>query len=257
MKIVIAYKWAPNPQDATVAPNGTVDFGRAKPSISEYDPQAFEVGRRLADASGAELIGLTVGSADAASSMAKKAALSRGLDRLVVVTDPGLAGAGATQTGLALAAAVESIGDVDLVLAGDSSVDAGTQMVPAVLAGALGWPALAQVTSISGQSGALSIQRNYAGGSQTLAASGPVVCSVASDATTPRIPGMKDILGAAKKPSEEIAAASLPAPALVETQVVATAKPQLKARRGEVFTDADPDVASAKLLSALKAANVL
>lgn len=135
MKIVVAYKWAANPQEAVVAADGSVDFSRARLGISEYDPQAFDLGRRLADANGAELIGLTVGGPDATSPMARKAALSRGLDSLVTVTDPSLDGAAATQTGMVLAASVSKIGDVDLVLTGDSSVDLGAQLVPSVLAG--------------------------------------------------------------------------------------------------------------------------
>ena len=134
MKIVVAFKWAANPQEATVAADGTVDVGRATLGISEYDPQAFEVGRRLADTTGAELIGLTVGGPAATSSMARKAALSRGLDSLVTVTDPSLDDAAATRTGAVLAAAVAQIGDVDLVLTGDASVDLGVQLVPSVMA---------------------------------------------------------------------------------------------------------------------------
>ncbi|MEP7036543.1 MAG: electron transfer flavoprotein beta subunit/FixA family protein, partial [Actinomycetota bacterium] len=30
MKIVVAYKWAPNPQDASVGADGVVDWSRAK-----------------------------------------------------------------------------------------------------------------------------------------------------------------------------------------------------------------------------------
>ena len=57
MKIVVAYKWAPNPQDASVGVDGIVDWSRAKPGISEYDPVAIELARRLADATGAGVAG--------------------------------------------------------------------------------------------------------------------------------------------------------------------------------------------------------
>lgn len=257
MKIVVAFKWAADPQEAIVAADGSVDFGRATLGISEYDPQAFEVGRRLADATGAELIGLTVGGPAATTPMARKAALSRGLDSLVTVTDPSLDGAAATQTGVVLAAAVARIGDVDLVLTGDSSVDLGAQLVPSVLAGVLGWPAVSQVTAVSGLSGDLRIERNQDGGTQVLLASGPVVVSIAADAVVPRIPGMKDILGAGRKPTTELAYASLAVAPLVESAVVGRARPELKARQGKVIDGADPAAAAAELVAALRGSHVL
>ena len=42
MTIVVAYKWAANPQDASVGADGTVDWSRAKAGVSEYDPVAIE-----------------------------------------------------------------------------------------------------------------------------------------------------------------------------------------------------------------------
>ena len=87
MSVVIAYKWAANPQDATVAPDGTIDWSRAKSAVSEYDPVAIEVGRTLAQELGTELVGLTVGGKESGVPMAKKAALSRGFDRAAILAD--------------------------------------------------------------------------------------------------------------------------------------------------------------------------
>ena len=99
MKIVVAYKWAPNPQDLEVRADGTVDASRGKPTVSEYDPVAFELARRLADETGGEVVGLTVGAAAIDTPLARKAALSRGLDRLagVIATKPASAHVGAAE----------------------------------------------------------------------------------------------------------------------------------------------------------------
>lgn len=119
MKVVVAYKWARNPQDATVNATGEVARDRAGYSIREYDPVAIELGRRLADASGGEVVGLTAGPGAAGTAMARKAALSRGLDRLVVVADDALEGPTTTRLAAVLAAAVRHIGNVDVVITGD------------------------------------------------------------------------------------------------------------------------------------------
>ena len=43
MRIVVAYKWTCDPEEATVRADGTVDWGRAKPGISTYDPVAMAI----------------------------------------------------------------------------------------------------------------------------------------------------------------------------------------------------------------------
>lgn len=258
MKIVVAYKWASNPQDAAVGAGGTVDWSRAKPGISEYDPVAAELARRLADATGGEVIGLTAGTKQVDSTLARKAALSRGFDRAVIVADDSLEGAGTTELATVLAAAVRHIGDVDLVITGDSSVDVGSKMVPTVLAGQLGWPAVSEVTSVSGQAGAVRVERAIAGGSQVLEISGPAVLAASTDAAVARVPGMKDILSAGKKPVETLDVAALAVPAASATMTVTgTSRPDLKARKGQIIDTADPAAAAAELVTALRGAGVL
>jgi electron transfer flavoprotein beta subunit len=258
VKIVVAYKWAPNPQDAAVSVDGVVDWSRAKSGISEYDPVAIELARRLADASGGEVIGLTAGPTCVGSSMARKAALSRGFDRAVVVADDALEGAGTTELAGVLAAAVRHIGAVDLVITGDSSVDVGAKMVPAVLAGQLGWPAVAEVTAVSGQVGQLRVERDIAGGTQVLEISGPAVLAASTDAAVPHVPGMRDILASGKKPVEALKVAALDVAAGRTTiRVTRTSRPDLKARKQLMISTADPAAAAAELVATLRGAGVL
>jgi electron transfer flavoprotein beta subunit len=258
MRIVVAYKWTCDPQEATVRPDATVDWGRAKPGLSAYDPVAIEVARNLAADTGAELIGVTVGGKGVATPLARKAALGRGLDRLVVVEDESLADAGRSELAAVLAEVIRHIGDVDLVVTGDSSVDVAAKMVPTVLAGELGWPALAEVTSVTGQAGALRVERAIPGGTQILEVSGPAVLAASADAAAPRVPGMKDLLAAGKKPVEllELAALKVPTQNTVVT-VTGRALPERKARKGKLVDTANPDEAAAELVSALRQAGAL
>ena len=254
MKIVVAYKWASNPQDATVGTGGAVDWSRAKPGISEYDPAAVELARGLADATGGEVIGLTVGTKAADTTMARKTVLSRRLDRAVIVADDALEGAGSAQLATILAAAVRLIGDVDLVITGDSSIDGGGKMVPTVLAGQLGWPAVAEVSSVSGTAGSVRVERAIAGGTQVLEISGPAVLAASTDAAPPRLPGMKDILAATKKPVQTVTLAELggvPASAGTVT-VKGTTRPDLKVRKQQLIDTKDPAAAAAELVAALR-----
>ncbi len=261
MRIVVAYKWTCDPQEATVRADGTVDWSRAKPGLSTYDPVAMELARRLAEEAGAELIGVTAGGKGVGAPLAAKAALGRGLDRVVIVEDESLREAGRSELAAVLAEMIRHIGDVDLVITGDSSVDVAAKMVPTVLAGELGWPAVAEVTAVTGtgaQAGALRVERAIPGGVQVLEISGPAVLAASADAAVPRVPGMKELLAAAKKPVEllELAALKVPQQNAVVT-VVGRARPERKARKGQLIDTADPAAAAAELVAALRAAGAL
>ena len=261
MRIVVAYKWTSDPEEATARADGTVDWSRAKPGLSTYDPVAIELARQLAEAAGAELIGVTVGRKGVGAPIASKAALSRGLDRVVIVEDESLADAGRSELAAVLAEVIRHIGDVDLVVTGDSSVDVAAKMVPTVLAGELGWPALAEVTAVSGtgvQAGALRVERAVPGGVQVLEVSGPAVLAASADAAVPRVPGMKEVLAAARKPVEllELAALKVPPGHAVMT-VTGRSRPERKARKGQLIDTTDPAAAAAELVAALRAAGTL
>jgi electron transfer flavoprotein beta subunit len=258
MRIVVAYKWTCDPEEATVRADGTVDWGRAKPGLSAYDPVAIELARQFADGTGAELIGVTAGGKGVGTPIAAKAALGRGLDRVVIVEDESLAGAGRAELAAVLAEAIRHIGDVDLVVTGDSSVDVAAKMVPTVLAGALGWPAVAEVTALSGEAGALRVERAIPGGVQVLEISGPAVLAASADAAVPRVPGMKELLAAARKPVEllEFAALKVPAQNAVMT-VTGRSRPERKAREGQLIDTADPAKAAAELVAALRRVGAL
>jgi electron transfer flavoprotein beta subunit len=254
MKIAVIYKWAANPQEASVGADGQIDWSRATYSVSGYDHPAIELGRQLADAAGAELIGVSLGD-EAAAPMARKSALSRGLDRLYLVPAPAQ-GAGSTVAGLLLAAAIREIGDVDLVLAGDASIDIGAQLVPAVVAGALGWPAVAQVTAVTVSDG-FQVVRNYQGGTQELAFASSAVLSVAPDAVTPRVPGMKEILAAGKKPSEVLTLDQLDSTLPAPTTLLSRTRPDLVARKRKILDGGDPVVAAQAAVTELRAAGAI
>ena len=258
MRIVLAYKWTCDPEEATARPDGTVDWSRAKPGLSTYDPVAMELARRLAGETGGELIGVTVGGKGVGAPIASKAALSRGLDRVVIVEDESLAEAGRSELAAVLAEVIRHIGDVDLIITGDSSVDVAAKMVPTVLAGELGWPAVAEVTAVTGQPGKLRVERAIPGGVQVLEISGPAVLAASADAAAPRVPGMKELLAAAKKPVEhlDLAALDVAAPAAAMT-VTGRSRPERKARKGQLIDATDPAAAAAELVTMLREAGAL
>ena len=253
MTIVVLYKWAGNPQDASVEADGTVDWSRAKQAVSEYDTVAIEVGRRVADATASTLVGVSVGRADLAAMLARKAVMSRGLDEGVVVADDATAGWNATDVARALASLVGRVPDPDLVLAGDVSVDEGAGIVPALTAGYLGWPCLLDVVAVERSAQGWTVEQAVPGGTRTIAVTGPLVASVATDAAKPRVPGVKGILAAGKKRVDVVPASEVPGP-VSAVAVEQRERPEAAHRAGKVFSGED---VAAQLVTALRADGVL
>lgn len=251
MTIVVAYKYAANPQDAALSADGRIDWSRAKEAISDYDPVAIQVARGLSG--DGEVVGITVGTSSAASSLAKKAALSRGLDRAVIVADDQSRDWSPTKVGAILAGLVRRIEGADIVLTGDASIDEGAQLMPALIAGHLGWPCFLQVSAVTKTGEGWRLVQDYPEGRRTVEITGPVVVGVATDAAEAKVPGMKDILAAGKKPAEVVPLADLDF-ADSPLEITGHAQPEQKARRNEVFTG---EQAPAKLVSVLRSAGLV
>jgi len=84
------------------------------------------------------------------------------------------------------------------------------------------------------------------------------VLAASADAAVPRVPGMKEVLAAAKKPVEllELAALKVPPGSAVMT-VTGRARPERKARKGQLIDTTDPAAAAAELVVALRQAGTL
>lgn len=155
--------------------------------------------------------------------------------------------------GCALADLVRGIGDVEIVITGDASIDEGAQLMPALIAGALGWPCFEDITSIEKDGAGLVLTQLAEQGSRTITVSGPAVVSVTSDATAVKVPGMKDILQAGKKPLETVAAVAQGAEN-GDVTVSERLKPEHVSRQATLFSGED---AEAQLVAALRENGIL
>ena len=108
MRIAVAFKAVPDAQDVQVAGDRTLDFSKAKLTISEYDKNALELGAQLAD----EAVAITVGGKDIDNSKLKKDVMARGMGHLYMAADDVLADLDAAATAAALADVLAKAGDV-------------------------------------------------------------------------------------------------------------------------------------------------
>ncbi|BDA63492.1 electron transfer flavoprotein subunit beta [Actinomyces capricornis] len=170
--------------------------------LNELDENAVEAAVSLAEEHGGEVIALTMGPQDAEDGVRR--ALQMGAERGVVVSDEDLAGADVVTTARTLAAAIERIGEVDLVITGMASLDALTSMLPGALAAALGVPALtlAHEVALEEDPASVAITRTVGTARERLRAPLPALVSVTDQANEPRYPNFAAMRAAKKKPVE-------------------------------------------------------
>ena len=237
MNIVVCYKIVPDEQDAVVQADRTLSFERAALKIGDYDLNAVEAGAQLASASGASLVSLTAGGDPVEDSKLKKAILARGPHENVAVKDASLPEAGSAVTARVLAAAVKQLDDVSLVLCGEGSADRYAQQVGVQLGELLGLPTVDGVAHVERTVGAV-VER--------LDVPLPAVLSVVADMNTPRIPSMKDILGAGKKPSRVLSFEDVGFDGFDEAiDVVSTLAPEQRDRACEILEGDDDETIQA------------
>lgn len=201
MKIAVCYKYVPEEEEIQVQGDRTLDLSKAQWKIGQYDLNAVEAGMQLVEAAGGEVVALTAADEIADNSKLKKSILSRGPSMMYAIKDNAIQGADSRATARVLKSGIEKIGDVELVLCGEGSGDIYAQQTGLMLGYALGWPAVNAVSKLSVQEDKLIAERSLEQGVEVLEISLPAVVSVTSDINVPRIPPMRDILGAGKKPS--------------------------------------------------------
>jgi len=133
-------------------------------------------------------------------------ALALGADRAVLLTDPVLAGSDISGTAYALSAVLEAQ-NADLVILGQQAADADCYVMAAAVADHLRRPLVTQVASLSLEGGTLRAKRQTEHGYDVIEAPLPAVVSVSDAINTPRLPSIKAIMGAKKKPLETLSAA--------------------------------------------------
>lgn len=205
MDVVVCLKQVVDPElpvrDFAVDPGTQRQVREGRPLvISTYDENALEVALQLKDASGAKVKVLTLGP-QAAVSEAIRLALAMGADEAIVVDDPRAPELSGAEKARTLAAAIRRIGPADLILTGCESADWAERVVAPLLAEDLGAACVTFVSRIEAGDGAPVVRRLVEDGYHLVEVRLPAVLSVTSDESNrPRLPKVKDIMAAKRKP---------------------------------------------------------
>ncbi len=196
MKIIVCVKQVPDTAAKVVVEDGRVNWGDAPLVINPWDEYAVEAALNTADATGGSVTVLSMGKEDEKEAI--KHALAMGCGEAVLVSDPALAGSDGAAGARVLAAAIQKIGEVDLVFFGKQAIDTDTGTAPAMVARLLGCPALTLVSAIDEVGETIKVQRATEEGRQMVESKLPAVISVVKDYGEPRYPSFMGIRKAAR-----------------------------------------------------------
>jgi electron transfer flavoprotein beta subunit len=210
VKIVVCMKQVVDLAQLRYKSDGRTPVLEGMPMIlGDFEKNALEEAVRIKESrEEVQVIALSVGSPKLKETI--KEALAMGADEAVLVIDPGVEGASAAGSSLILAAAIEKIGDVDLILLGEGSDDEYSGQVPSRTAAGLDLPQITTVRALEwiGET-RLRATRDLENTLEIVECDLPVVISVTSEMNTPRLPPLTAILKAGRKPIQEWSFADL------------------------------------------------
>ena len=211
LNIITCYKWVPDEQDIKINSDTlALDFSKVKYKISDYDRNAVEEAVVITQKNGGSVTALTFGATGAKQSL--KDVLSRGPEKAIYVNDELAARADAFVTANVLAAAIRKAGPYDIILCGEGAGDTYAQQVGPRIAALLSIPAITYVSEIKIEGGKVVATRKVGNCTEVATAAFPVLISVLPEINKPRIPSLKEVLGATKKPVTEYKLSELELP---------------------------------------------
>lgn len=263
MKIIACIKQVPDSEAKVKAEGGQISWGDAPLVINPFDEYAVEGALQQREAvSGSMVTVLCIGPESAKDAL--KHALAMGADDAILVSDTALNDLDTLGAARVLAAAINKIGGVDMVIFGRQTLDSGSGLTAAQTARILGWPMLGlagqikvEAESASSPKGII-VERVIEEGRQSLKANLPAVISVVQSIGEPRYPSFMGIRKASKADipvwSLGDLGAGAPEPIVKRSEVTS---PPARETAVEIVTGESPAEIADKLADKLIAEKVL
>jgi len=208
MRIAVCVKQVPDAAAARRLDPASKRLDRSgEGALNAFDAYAVEEALRIKESAGdGEVVLVSLGPEKALDALRK--GLAMGADRAVLVSDPAAEGSDLVATSRALAAALQREG-ADLVLFGQQASDSDGAVLWAAVAERLRLPLISQAAELEVGAGTVRGKRQTEFGYDTIEAPLPAVVAVSDAINEPRYPSLKGIMGAKKKPQEQLSCADL------------------------------------------------
>ena len=200
MKAIILMKQTPDTAQLSPTTDGLKLMAEGGDRIvNPWDEFSLEIGITLKEDHGGSCTILSMGKPEAAEAI--KTGLAMGADEAILLADPAFEQSDSLATARILSAAIQKVGDFDVVVAGKSAIDGDTAQTAVQVAALLGIPHLGYVVEIQAVDFAaktITVVRALEHGREIMTSSLPVVISVLKEIKEPRYPSFMGIRRAAK-----------------------------------------------------------
>ncbi|HOD18050.1 MAG TPA: electron transfer flavoprotein subunit beta/FixA family protein [Candidatus Cloacimonadota bacterium] len=191
MKIIVCIKQVPNTTEIKIDPvTNTLVREGVESILNPFDAYAIEEAVRLKEQFGGTVTAISMGPNQVESTL--REAVSLGADDIILLSDRKFAGADTWATSYTLAAAINKIGDFDLIITGQQAIDGDTAQVGPGLAAHLKLPQTCFVRKIEKIEGNIMVvQRLMEDGSDRVEMTLPALITVVKEINTPRLPSLR------------------------------------------------------------------
>ncbi len=221
MKIIVCVKQVPNTQGkVAVKEDGTMDRAAMATITNPDDLNAVEAALQLKDATGCEVIVVTMGPPPAMAML--RELIARGADRGVLVSGREFGGSDTFATSQILAAAVNKIGvgPDDIVFCGRQAIDGDTAQVGPQIGEKLHLPQVTYVTDIKKEGNTILVKRQLEDGYMEIEVETPCLLTCIKELNTPRYMSVPGIFECFDKPIDVFDYETLKDDPLIEADTI-------------------------------------
>ena len=201
MKAIVCVKQVPDTSGkVSVKPDGTLDRASMATITNPDDLNALEAALKLKDATGCEVVVITMGPPPAEGML--RELLARGADKAVLVSGREFGGSDTFATSQILAAAVNKIGvgPEDVVFCGRQAIDGDTAQVGPQIAEKLHLPQVTYAADIQKDGDTITVKRMLEDGYMTIKVQTPCLLTCIKELNNPRYMSIGGILSTYSKP---------------------------------------------------------
>lgn len=169
-----------------------------KTKISDLDKRALEAAIQAKGKVGGEVAVLSMGNEKTKTALLE--ALAMGADSAYIVVEPEVKGVDTNATSKVLEAAVRQIGEYDVIISGEMTLDSLSSQIGPRLAELLDIPQVTYVKEYELSEGSVRAVRDLETVDEIVEAPLPAVITVVREINEPRIPSLMNIMKAKRKP---------------------------------------------------------
>lgn len=202
MNIIVCLKQVPDTNEVRInQETGTLIRDGVPSIINPDDKNGLEEALRLRDEFSGKVTVISMGPPQAKNAL--REAIAMGADEAYLVSDRAFGGSDTWATATILAAAIEKVGNYDVIICGRQAIDGDTAQVGPEIAEFLGLPQVTYAKHIEVNGDKLIVDRYTESGDYKIEVKMPTLLTAIKELNTPRYPTVKGIYKAYEELKDE------------------------------------------------------